>query len=367
MGKGSRKVRSANQKKKKASKIKSYPEETLTPLSSEADLEAIYGKRGPPVVDALGRVNGRTFPSTASLNDDLPDFLKEPKMITKTTNPPAKVEEPSVPTRKVSIFKDHTLDYPCLCLSVFVQPDPAVSNDEARFAKMFARAGCKRAPSVLEADLVVFGGGSDVDPVLYHEKPHKTTYPSKRRDENDMALYLLCLEHGIPMLGICRGAQFLHVMNGGKLFQDVDGHYGDHSMWDINRGKHIEKVSSVHHQMVMENVKGGMEIIATAAKSNTRWINDKNCSIGTNADIEAFFYKETGCIGIQGHPEYEGYNFFTRWSLDLIEELVYNNPDFAWIDKNFRMKPELLKERDALSKAPKLKQKLQMPTGKKEK
>lgn len=314
-----------------------------------AELERVYGKFGVPVevdivpwdadgpsprmqqaVDILGRVGGKTH---------TPTCVERPVM------------PPKEATRKITILKDTTLEYPVLCLSIFVQPDPAVRDDEARFARMFARSGCRRAPSVLEADLVVFGGGSDVDPVLYGETPHPSVYSNPDRDAVDMDLYLMCLEHGIPMLGICRGAQFLHVMNGGKLFQDVDEHYGDHSMWDINRKQRIDKISSVHHQMVRENVKGGMEIIGTSAKSHDRWIDANNKQVGTHADIEAFFYRETCCVGIQGHPEYEGYHYFTKWSLELIEELVFSNPDLYWTDsKNLRMKPELMEERNVLAR-----------------
>src|SRR5206468_3407306 len=139
------------------------------------------------------------------------------------------------PKKRVTIMRDHDLTYPELWMEIFVQPDPDVRDDEARFAQMFARSRCSRAKSVLEADLVIFAGGADVDPVLYGEVPHETTCCDPKRDQQDMDLYLMCVEHGIPMLGICRGAQFLHVMNGGKLWQHVDKHYGDHRIFDIRK------------------------------------------------------------------------------------------------------------------------------------
>lgn len=277
-------------------------------------------------VDHLGRVNGQTFPETTGS---------------------APVGEA---TRKVTIFKDHSLTYPTLCLQVFVQPDPSVRDDEAKFAKMFLRAGCRRAPSVLEADLVVFAGGSDVDPSLYGATKHNLTHFDRKRDDADMDLYLMCVEHGIPMFGVCRGAQFLHVMNGGKLFQHVDNHYGTHGIFDLKSKQRIEKISSVHHQMVMPNVDGGMEIIATCAVSQNRWVDPVDCRVGTGLDVEAFYYAETACLGVQGHPEYEGYNFFTKWCLDLINTYTQENPDLVYVgegsNKNLRIRPELLAERN---------------------
>jgi gamma-glutamyl-gamma-aminobutyrate hydrolase PuuD len=278
------------------------------------------------------------------LNDNIPDFLRS----SAVDKEPENVQEhkaPEVATRRVTLLKDHTLEYPLLGLSIFVAGDWDVPDDEQRFARMFARSYCRGAKSPDEADLVIFGGGSDVDPQLYGEKQHDTTYCNPARDYDDGVLFDQCYRDGIAMLGICRGAQYLHVRNNGKLYQDVDEHYGPHTMWDIRSQRHLEKVSSVHHQMVMPNPKGGMEIIATTAKSKTRALKHNEYEHGNNADIEAFFYRETCCIGIQGHPEYEGYNYFTNWCLELVMELVYCNPDFDWNKGRLRMKKEVMEQR----------------------
>lgn len=357
MGKGSKRFRNNKKRRKTEGKLsmiasgselgpKGTPQEWDGPLTGLARLEeqgeldieqmiADLSSSEQKVIDALGRVNGNTYP----------DFLGNSAVIKP---PKASVE------RRVTILKDTTLEFPMLNLSVFVEPDPAVYDDEARFARMFARSNCRRAKSVLEADLVVFGGGSDVDPALYGELPHKTTFFNTTRDTKDMDLYLLCVEQGIPMLGICRGAQFLSVMNGGKLYQDIDNHYGPHPILDIKKKQTIDCISSVHHQAVKPNLRGGMEIIATARKSNERWENNVSCKVGDAVDIEAFFYRDTCCIGIQGHPEYEGYHYFRKWSLDLIEELVCHNPDIEINkDGNWRLKQDAIAKAEALANLPK--------------
>lgn len=287
-------------------------------------LEQIYGVRGEPVVDLLGR------------KIDKKQLLLSPP------------DDVTLPRRRVTLMKDTMLEYPELYLEVFVAGDTAVHNDEARFAGMFARAGCKRASSVLEADLVVFGGGSDVNPLLYGESRHESVHFNDNRDQSDMALYVLCLEHGIPMFGVCRGAQFLHVMNGGKLFQDVDGHTGDHAIHDVKNKIHIDKVSSVHHQMVRSNVSGGMEIVAVAGKSRKRYKNHNTHEVGLSSDIEAFFYRDTCCIGVQGHPEYNNYQFYTKWCLDLIQDCVVTNPDIEFEGSTRRIRKELREERASI-------------------
>lgn len=249
-------------------------------------------------------------------------------------------------SRRVTFMKDTVLQYPELWLEVFVAGSP---YEEKQFAEMFVRSRCRKAATPEEADLVVFSGGPDVDPLLYGEKAHRSTRTDVPRDKRDIELYDLCFKLGIPMLGICRGAQFLHVMNGGKLYQDVDNHYGDHDVWDIKNKQLVRGISSVHHQLVMENPEGGMEVIAfCSGKSKTRHRNNLDFETGSNRDIEAFFYRDTCSIGIQGHPEYRGYNAFTKWSLDLLNQLVMENPDLEYREKKCRMKLELLAQREQL-------------------
>lgn len=241
--------------------------------------------------------------------------------------------------RRVTILQDTDIKYPELYMSVYVS---GPRHDTVGFADMFARARCSKAKNPDEADLVVFTGGPDVDPQFYGEVPHKTTSPNPTRDADDLALYQECYEKGIPMLGICRGAQFLHVMNGGKLFQDVDGHVGDHLMTDIKTKRQV-RVSSVHHQLVRPNMSllNKMEVLGTATRSTYRWLNDHFKEEGTRADIEAFFYRDTCCIGIQGHPEYRGYFSFAQWTLEVLQKYVVENPDIE-IKQNYRLRGDVL-------------------------
>lgn len=252
-------------------------------------------------------------------------------------------------TRHVRMFRDHVLVFPELWLNVLILGPP---QDTRGFNYLFARASCKQATCIEDADLVVFTGGPDVDPAYYGETPHERCYLDHERDYADIGKYLACVEQGVPMVGVCRGAQFLAVMNGHKLFQDMDGHQSDHSIWDTQLNQCIDRVSSRHHQCVRPT-KGGLDIVAWSNSSTKKWMNAtkyiepkvKNTKL---LDVEAFFIRDTGCFGVQGHPEYKGYNAYSKWFLDKIYTLIYCNPDFEWSEGGngrFRMKPELLAER----------------------
>jgi putative glutamine amidotransferase len=77
-------------------------------------------------------------------------------------------------------------------------------------------------------DGLVITGGKDVDPARYGQTPHpKTDDPRHDRDAWEFALVARALHRGLPLLGICRGAQVLNVALGGTLHQhlpDVVGH-----------------------------------------------------------------------------------------------------------------------------------------------
>ena len=81
-------------------------------------------------------------------------------------------------------------------------------------------------------DALILTGGRDVDPAAYDREPHPATdEPVGNRDGWEIALLGEALRRGMPVLGICRGAQVLNVALGGTLHQhlpDILGHNGHH-------------------------------------------------------------------------------------------------------------------------------------------
>ena len=91
------------------------------------------------------------------------------------------------------------------------------------------RVDDKIAARVLDGlDGLVITGGKDLDPAHYGQEPHpETDEPRRDRDAWEFALLDGAMRRGMPVLGICRGAQVLNVTLGGTLHQhlpDVVGH-----------------------------------------------------------------------------------------------------------------------------------------------
>lgn len=162
--------------------------------------------------------------------------------------------------------------------------------------------------NIEDADIVVFTGGEDVHPSLYKCKPHPTTYANLQRDIAEMTEFNKIKPNQL-VIGICRGSQFLCVMNGGKLIQNVTKHTIQHThrITEIDTDKSYD-ITSTHHQMQypFELPKDQYTcLFATVGIRSDRYEGD-----GIQAppfEPEVVLYKKSGkpvCLAIQGHPEY---------------------------------------------------------------
>ena len=71
-------------------------------------------------------------------------------------------------------------------------------------------------------DGILVPGGEDLNPWYYGEEPKPQIQTIRPEiDEAWFALGRAAKEMGMPMLGICKGIQFLNVLCGGDLYQDI--------------------------------------------------------------------------------------------------------------------------------------------------
>ena len=71
-------------------------------------------------------------------------------------------------------------------------------------------------------DGFVFTGGDDIDPARYgEEKLEQCGEACDERDSLEFALFREVIKTDKPILGICRGMQFLNAALGGTLYQDL--------------------------------------------------------------------------------------------------------------------------------------------------
>lgn len=71
-------------------------------------------------------------------------------------------------------------------------------------------------------DGILFTGGHDVAPKLYHEKTMEGLVSCcKKRDSMELLVLKICIKTDKSILGICRGIQFINAALGGSLYQDL--------------------------------------------------------------------------------------------------------------------------------------------------
>ena len=159
-------------------------------------------------------------------------------------------------------------------------------------------------------DGFLFTGGHDVSPELYSEKPvDDSVICCKDRDEMESWYLKYAISSDKPLLGICRGIQFINAALGGTLYQDLPTQHPsgiDHHqkppydipvhtvsiVKDSPLGKLLDteqlSVNSYHHQAVKD--------LSPRLKA---------MAISTDGLIEAVFMPEHRFLwAVQWHPEF---------------------------------------------------------------
>jgi len=213
------------------------------------------------------------------------------------------------------------------------------------YIRLLFNLGYSGAKGLEDADVVLFTGGEDVNPELYGEIPLAKTHFSRLRDDKEQAIYHAALERELPMVGICRGGQFLNVMNGGKMWQHVSGHTRAHNarieIPPFNKGnkRRTITVTSTHHQMMIPTEDAIVLLTACEALEKTGPAITKIGKKQEDPDTEAVFYPDTKCLCFQPHPEYasatpECVDFFEECLDNFIFPVIPNNRKIITVNQN---------------------------------
>ncbi|MCW8194408.1 gamma-glutamyl-gamma-aminobutyrate hydrolase family protein [Proteobacteria bacterium 005FR1] len=206
------------------------------------------------------------------------------------------------------------------------------------------RAGAKavritprRPRKGLQLDAVVIGGGSDIEPSHYGETPFEDIKENRRqgspvrdlsvslllfllrilfavkfrqgydpkRDQLEQRLIRQALENGIPVLGICRGAQLINVVLGGSLHQNIAEFYDEEPhVRSLLPRKRIEIQEGSHLQAILQCQRCQVNALHNQAIANLGR-DVKIVARDTAGVVQAIEYTEAPfAIGVQWHPEY---------------------------------------------------------------
>ena len=187
---------------------------------------------------------------------------------------------------------------------------------------------CRHLDDVNKCDALVIWGGADISPSIYHEPVGPRTGATEHLSKRDMVELAACkraIERGIPIIGVCRGAQLLCAIAGGKLVQDVQNHGMTHNV-TTKDGRSIS-TSSMHHQM-MYPWAVEHELIAWAETPLSRdyegvdimpmWRDDDFF-----VEPEIVWFPKIKGLAIQGHPEFmDAKCEFVQYCMELVHEYI---------------------------------------------
>ena len=159
-------------------------------------------------------------------------------------------------------------------------------------------------------DGFLFTGGHDVSPELYSEKPvDDSVICCKDRDEMESWYLKYAISSDKPLLGICRGIQFINAALGGTLYQDLPTQHSS----GINHHQKPPYDIPVHTVSIVKDSPLGKLLDTEQLSVNSyhhQAVKDlsprlKAMAISTDGLIEAVFMPEHRFLwAVQWHPEF---------------------------------------------------------------
>ena len=165
-----------------------------------------------------------------------------------------------------------------------------------------------------EGDVLLVWGGEDISPALYDEPVNvfgDGSITPSRRDQIEWGMMLRAKALGIPIIGICRGAQMLCALAGGSLWQHVDNHAGARHYVETYDGQKL-LTNSVHHQMMrLDGIpRSDYQLIGwTDPRSEHYHYGARAIHSVTpdQVDPEFVWFNRINGFAIQWHPEFVDY------------------------------------------------------------
>ena len=126
------------------------------------------------------------------------------------------------------------------------------------------------------------------------------------RDSIEKRILEYALKNQLPVLGVCRGMQFINHYFGGQL-KKIAGHAGSQHLISFNQGKYKDRVVNSYHDFG----------ISQDGLADTLKILGKD----VDGNVEFFQHKRLSVWGIMWHPEREPQ--FVDEDVNLLREIFF--------------------------------------------
>lgn len=194
---------------------------------------------------------------------------------------------------------------------IMIAADRAGNEEYMDYIKAFWLLGAEAFLSLETEDLraadglVLPGSSQDMNPRLWGEDDQCSHDINDDLDSAQLALMDFALELGKPVLGICRGMQFINVYFGGTLIQDLP-------CGNAHKKTEPEQYHQVMHMpgTVMETIFGSDSMVNTRHHQGVGRIGENLQVLSVWSDGEDAVAEAVGVgktkpevLGVQWHPE----------------------------------------------------------------
>ncbi len=119
------------------------------------------------------------------------------------------------------------------------------------------------------------------------------------RDSMEYSLIGYCIEHKIPLLGVCRGLQVLNHYFGGSLVKDLA---------KITSVQHVDSSHSISIKGDISDQSGGEKIDFNSYHNQGVQLQGlakplKNFAIAADEVVEGLYHESESIMAVQWHPE----------------------------------------------------------------
>ena len=190
--------------------------------------------------------------------------------------------------------------------------ESSTGDDIFPFGSIFGESlRLEKPEDVADVDAILLWGGTDIHPSYYGQAPHPMTQnktaPSPR-DKFEWLMMVAAQDYDKPIIGICRGAQFLCAFAGYPLIQHVTGHHGSHKvMCQTGPDSHkLMTTSSDHHQMMCIPKGADAQILAWSFGLSMVYQQEPGMADASAVcEPEVVHFPNVRGLAVQGHPEWQ--------------------------------------------------------------
>ncbi|MDD5146006.1 MAG: gamma-glutamyl-gamma-aminobutyrate hydrolase family protein [Candidatus Pacebacteria bacterium] len=186
------------------------------------------------------------------------------------------------------------------------------------------------------AERIIISGGNSIMLNFREKTKDLNGIDTRDRDNTEANIIKYAINKNIPVLGICRGAQFINTYFGGGVLRDLKN-YLNGSVEHVAT-KHKISISNI----ITARIKVSDQYIVNSYHDDGFTRKELSSelidfAVAQDGIIEGFYHKSKPIMGVMWHPERDGVGL-SCFSRDLINIFINNEFNYAQGKHSYKRK-----------------------------